>query len=265
MGNAIKYTPSQAARSPIRAGRDGERAAGRGARTPGSASRTTMSRTCSRASTGSTSPAHGRRAGLGSASRSSSTSVQLEGGRASTYAANRPGGVHDLHPLVPDREAPSRRARPSPRARRRVPTPETGDTRSGPPPGNLPAFLGMFGEDARLCCSRSGRDGEDRGTSHRLGWEGGPLVIGRSRSADLPIQDPLLSRRQCRLVFEAGRGDRPLGPEQRQRHLRQRAANRRRSELRTGDLITFGRSWIRLVSRRRGQGSLPTSTPRTWR
>ena len=49
-----------------------------------------------------------------------------------------------------------------------------------------------------------GRDGESRG--RLIEWSGEmPLVIGRSREADVPIQDPLLSRRQCRLELVGGK------------------------------------------------------------
>src|SRR5687768_5559723 len=88
-----------------------------------------------------------------------------------------------------------------------------------------------------------GREGE---AGKPVDWSGEqPLVIGRGRQADMMIQDALLSRKHCQLEK---RGDAiyivDLG-----------SANGTflngiqvtRSELQGGDIVSFGKSWLRVV------------------
>jgi serine/threonine-protein kinase len=88
-----------------------------------------------------------------------------------------------------------------------------------------------------------GREGEP---GKPLEWSGErALVIGRGRNAEMVIQDPLLSRRHCQLEMSGGAVlVHDLG-----------SANgtfingiqATRAAIQPGDVVTFGRSWLRVV------------------
>ncbi|MFC1706680.1 protein kinase, partial [Planctomycetota bacterium] len=90
-----------------------------------------------------------------------------------------------------------------------------------------------------------GRDGESHGC--KVEWDGRkPLVIGRSRETDFPVKDPLLSRRQC--LLDLAEGEIALVDLDSANGTFVNGKRIGRATIRSGDLVTFGRSWLRVVN-----------------
>ncbi|RME77114.1 MAG: FHA domain-containing protein, partial [Planctomycetota bacterium] len=86
---------------------------------------------------------------------------------------------------------------------------------------------------------------EGRGVVREVAWDAAtPLVIGRSRTADLVIEDPMLSRRHCRIEREGARF--AITDLDSANGTFVEGIRVRRAPLGIGQTVRFGGSWIRL-------------------